>query len=113
MAIHPDEFKRYRYKNIRPVLISTDRDFIEAESRKITKAGIFLFSKKKLRNNEIYRIAIELPEKQAIEVKGKLTWSNLGEIPRKTNFAERFLSFIEVLEEDRQSFNDAVSFLLQ
>ncbi|MHC4184061.1 MAG: hypothetical protein ACYSR0_12010 [Planctomycetota bacterium] len=113
LAIHPDEFKRYRYKNIRPVLLSTDRDFIEAESRKITKTGIFLLCKKKLHRSEIYRIAIELPERQTIEVKGKLTWSNLGGIPRKTNSAERFFSFVEVLEEDRQSYEDAISFLLQ
>jgi hypothetical protein len=113
LAIHPDEFKRYRYKNIRPVLLSTDRDFIETESRKITKTGIFLLCKKKLHNNEIYRVAIGLPEQQTIEVKGKVTWSNLGEIPHKTNFSESFLSFVKVLEEDRQSYEDAVSFLLQ
>ena len=113
MAIHPDEFKRPRHKNRRPVLLSTDRDFIEAESKKITKTGIFLLCKEKLHKNEIYRIAIGLPEQHTIEVKGQLTWSNLGDIPHKTNFSERFLSFVEVLEEDRQSFKDAVSFLLQ
>jgi hypothetical protein len=113
LAIHPDEFKRPRHKNRRPVLLSTDRDFIQAESRKITKTGIFLLCKKKLHNNEIYRIAIGLPEEQTIEVKGQLTWSNLSDIPRKTNFSESFLSFVKVLEEDRQSYEDAVSFLLQ
>jgi hypothetical protein len=61
----------------------------------------------------IWEIAIRLPEKQTIEVKGQLTCSNLGDIRRKTNSSERFLSFIEVLGEDRQSFNDAFSFLLQ
>jgi predicted CoA-binding protein len=113
LSIHPDEFKRYKYRNIRPVLLSTEQDFIEAESRKITKTGIFLFSKKKLHKSKIYRIAIVLPERQKIEVKGKLTLSNLSDISHKTNFTESFLSFVEVLEEDRQSFEDAVSILLQ
>jgi hypothetical protein len=113
LAIHPDEFKGPRHKNRRPVLLSTKRDIIKAESRKITKTGIFLLCKKKLHNNEIYKIAIELPERQTIEIKGKLTLSNLGDIPHKTNFSERALSFLEVLEEDRKSFEDAVSFLLQ
>jgi hypothetical protein len=86
---------------------------MEAESRKITRTGIFLFCKEKLHHNEIYRIAIELPEKQTIEVKGKLTWSNLGDIPHKTNFSEIALYFVEVVEGDRQSFKDAVSCFLQ
>jgi hypothetical protein len=113
LAIHPDEFKRPRHKDRRPVLLSTDRNFIEAESRKITKTGVFLLCKERLHKNEIYRIAIGLPEKQTIEVKGQLTWSNLGDIPHKTNFSEIVLYFVEVLEKDRQSFKDAVSSFLQ
>jgi hypothetical protein len=112
LAIHPDEFKRTRHKNRRPLLLSTERDIIEAESRKITKSGIFLLCKEELYESEIYRVTIGLPEQKSVEVKGKLTWSNLGETRLKSNFSERFLSFVEILEEDRQSFKDAVSFLL-
>lgn len=103
-----------RVKAKRPVLIITDLDLLEAESREITETGIFLKCAQKLRRNETYRLAIRLSPKKTVIVKGKLILSNLDGIRYEGAFyPNRDISFIKVLDEDRQLLNDQIVAHLQ
>lgn len=113
LAVHLEKRRHPRVKVRRRITIFTNKGKIEGESRNITVNGMFIHCKKQLRENEIYRMLIRLPQKHSIEVRGKLIWSNLDGIDPNGTFSGMGFSFVKISDADRHRLNDAVSVHLQ
>jgi len=93
--------KQHRYKIRWPITIYTKKGPIEGESRNITGSGIFIHCQEKLSQDEIYRMVIRFPQREPVEVKGRLVWSNLEGVDRKSALAGMGFSFVKFTDEDR------------
>ena len=109
MAYSQERRRHFRFTARRPITIYTDRGAIEGESRNITHLGIFLRCKERLRKNEVYRMVINLPLKQSIEVKGRLLWSNLEGVGPASSLSGMGFSFMKFSEEDCNIIGHAFS----
>ena len=103
-----------RRKNVRgdirwPITVSADHGNIQGETRNISVDGISIRCDEPLRINEVFRIAILPPDRQAIGVSGKVIWSDLYAIDHNDTAVGLGLCFVEISDEDRKIFNDAVS----
>jgi Tfp pilus assembly protein PilZ len=59
--------------------------------------------------NEVFRIAILPPDRQAIGVSGKVIWSDLYAIDPNDTAVGLGVCFVKISDEDRKVFEDAVS----
>ena len=109
LANHLDRRKQTRTKVRWPITIYTNKGSILGESRNITSAGIFIHCHERLREDEVYRMAIRFPQRQPIEVKGKLMWSNLKGVDSESPFAGMGFSFVKISDEDRHLLDAVVS----
>jgi len=103
-----------RRKNVRgdirwPITVSADHGNIQGETRNISIDGISIRCDEPLRINEVFRIAILPPDRQAIGVSGKVIWSDLYAIDQDDTAVGLGLCFVEISDEDRKIFIDAVS----
>ncbi len=62
--------------------------------------------------NEVFRIAILPPDRQAIGVSGKVVWSDLYAIDPNDTAVGLGICFVKITDEDRKIFEDAVSALV-
>jgi hypothetical protein len=101
--------KQHRYKIRWPITIYTKRGEIEGESRNITGSGIFIHCQEKLSQDEVYRMVIRFPQRDPVEVKGKLVWSNLEGVDSNSAFAGMGFSFVRFSDEGRPRLDDLAS----
>jgi hypothetical protein len=85
-----------------PITVFTDKGMIEGETINITAAGISFSCDEPLGLNEIYRIFIMPIENQAIELKGRVVWSDVYGIDDENGTVCIGACFIEISDEDRK-----------
>jgi hypothetical protein len=93
--------KQHRYKIRWPITIHTKRGPIDGESRNITGSGIFINCQEKLRQDEVYKMVIRFPEREPVELEGRLVWSNLEAVDPKSARPGMGFSFVKFSSEDR------------
>ena len=101
--------RQHRYKIRWPITIFTQKGPIEGESRNITGSGIFIHCQEKLSQDEIYRMVIRFPQRDPVEVKGRLVWSNLEGVDSSSALAGMGFSFVKFSDEDRHRLQSAGS----
>jgi len=101
--------KQHRYKIRWPITIYTNKGPIEVESRNITGTGIFIHCQEKLRQDEVYRMVIRFPQRDPVEVEGRLVWSNLEGVSPDSTLSGMGFSFVKFSEEDSHRFGNAAS----
>ena len=89
-----------------PITVFTDKGVIEGETINITSAGISFSCDEPLSLNETYRIFVMPIENQAIELKGRVVWSDVYGIDDKNGTVCIGFCFIEISDEDRQVIED-------
>ena len=92
-----------------PVTIITDKGTIEGESRNITVAGIFIHCQEELHENEVHQIIIQIPEQEAILVKGQVAWSNFDSMEEGDMYPGMGFSFIKISDDDQMILADVIS----
>jgi Tfp pilus assembly protein PilZ len=102
--------KQHRYKIRWPITIHTKKGLIDGESRNVTGSGIFIHCQEKLRQDEVYRMVIRFPEREPVELKGKLVWSNLEGVDSKGALAGMGFSFVKFSSEDRHRIDNMASY---
>jgi len=91
-----------------PVTIVTENGRVDGETRNITVEGLFLHTLERLREGEVYRMTIKLPESQ-IEVAGKLQWSNLDHFKPDHEIPGMGFCFVRIADEDRERLGEAIA----
>ena len=92
-----------------PITIYTKKGPVKGESRNITTAGIFIRCEKELRLNEVCRMRIRPPQKQSVEVEGKLIWSNLEGLDSNGPYSGMGFSFVKCSDEDQRLLDEVIS----
>jgi hypothetical protein len=95
LADYMEKRKQHRYKIRWPITIHTKRGPIDGESRNITGSGIFIHCQEKLRQDEVYRMVIRFPEREPVELEGRLVWSNLEAVDSKSALPGMGFSFVK------------------
>jgi len=90
--------KQHRYKIRWPITIYTEVGPIEGESSNVTGSGVFIHCREKLRQDEVYRMVIRFPQREPVEVKGRLVWSNLEDADSESAFPGMGFSFVELTD---------------
>ena len=92
-----------------PITIYTKKGPVKGESRNITSAGIFIHCEKELRLNEVCRMRIRPPQKQSVEVEGRLIWSNLDGLDSNGPYSGMGFSFVKCSAEDLRLLDEVIS----
>ena len=92
-----------------PVSIFIDGDTIDGESRNITVNGVYICCEKPLRLNDTYRMLINPPHHQALDITGKVIWSDLYGLDKEMTVYCVGLCFVEISKEERVFLNDLIS----
>jgi hypothetical protein len=74
-----------------------------------TKKGPVKRCEKELRLNEVCRMRIRPPQKQSVEVEGKLIWSNLEGLDSNSPYSGMGFSFIKCSDEDLRRLDEVIS----
>lgn len=109
MADQREKRKKTRLQVKWPITIYTKKGPVKGESRNITTAGIFIRCEKELRLNEVCRMRIRPPQKQSVEVEGKLVWSNLDGLDSNSPYSGMGFSFIKCSDEDLRLLDEVIS----
>jgi c-di-GMP-binding flagellar brake protein YcgR len=89
-----------------PITVFTDEGMIEGETINISAAGISFSCEEPLSLNETYRIFIMPIENQAIELKGRVVWSDVYGIDDENGTVCIGACFIEISDEDRKAIEE-------
>lgn len=92
-----------------PITVITEEGTIEGESVNITPSGVFVRSKKLLKENENYQMIIRLPNAKQVLLRGKLVWSNLSGEEHSEAFADMGFSFVKMDEQDQKLLRAVIS----
>ena len=91
-----------------PLMIKTENGKARGETRNITGEGFFLYCSERLREGVVYPVVIKLPER-LVEMKGKVTWSNLDNCASLHFSPAMGFYFIRIDEEkDKQTLREAI-----
>jgi Tfp pilus assembly protein PilZ len=101
--------KQHRYKIRWPITIHTKKGPIDGESRNITGSGIFIQCQEKLRQDEVYRMVIRFPQRDPVEVKGKLVWSKLEGVDSKRALSGMGFSLVNSSKQDSNRMDSMAS----
>ena len=112
MAITIERRKHSRGDIRWPITVLADHGTIKGETRNISVDGISIRCDEPLMINEVFRIAILPPDRQAIGVSGKVVWSDLYAIDPNDTAVGLGICFVRITDEDRKIFEDAVSALV-
>jgi c-di-GMP-binding flagellar brake protein YcgR len=85
-----------------PITVFTDEGMIEGETINISAAGISFSCEEPLSLNETYRIFIMPIENQAIELKGRVVWSDVYGIDDENGTVCIGACFIEISDADQK-----------
>ena len=91
-----------------PVTIVTEKGEVNGETRNITVEGLFLHTLERLREGEVYRMTIKLPEKP-VEVAGRLQWSNVDHFKPDHEIPGMGFCFVKIADEDKDLLSDAIA----
>lgn len=92
-----------------PVAVLTDSGVIQAETRNITANGIFICCGDRLRLNKIFPLRISPPNKQALEVKGRVIWSDRYAVDGRDTYYGMGICFVKISDGDRHSLADLIA----
>jgi Tfp pilus assembly protein PilZ len=92
-----------------PITVLTSDAIIKGETRNISVEGIFICSEKPLPVNEALFMSISPPNHQAIDVAGKVVWSNLYGIDDQSTVFAMGICFAKISDIDRHFLADLVS----
>ncbi len=112
MAITIERRKHNRGDIRWPITVLADYGTIKGETRNISVDGLSIRCDEPLMINEVFRIAILPPDRQAIGVSGKVVWSDLYAIDPNDTAVGLGICFVKITDEDRKIFEDAVSALV-
>jgi len=101
--------KQHRYKIRWPVTIHTKKGPVDGESGNITGSGIFIHCQEKLRQDKVYKMVIRFPEREPVELKGRLVWSNLKGVDSKSALPGMGFSFVRFSNEGRHPIDNMAS----
>lgn len=91
-----------------PLTIKTESGEVHGETRNITGEGMFLYCSERLHEGIVYHVTIKLPKKR-VELKGKVTWSNLDSCTSLNLNSAMGFYFLRVdADKDRQSLRVAI-----
>ena len=92
-----------------PLTIKTESGHAHGETRNITGEGMFLYCSDRLFEGIVYSMTLQLPGKP-LEVKGRLTWSNLDSCTSSNFNPAMSFYFVRIDEDkDRQSIGEAIT----
>lgn len=106
-----DRIERREHDRIRvrwPVAVLTDFGIIQAETRNITVKGILICCEEPLPLNQILPLRISPPNYQAIQVGGKVIWSDLYGIDDQDVTYGAGICFVKISNEDRHLLEDLI-----
>ena len=98
---HPKLSERF------PVTVLTQEGEANGETRSVTVEGIFFHCPEKLREGDVCRMKIDLPEK-AVEVTGRLAWSNLEHFKPESAIPGMGYCFVKMSGKDRDRLGDVI-----
>jgi hypothetical protein len=104
--------ERRRYNRLEvnwPIIMAFDQDELEGETINITVDGVLIRCEEPLQLNEIFRISIKPPNRQVIEVTGKVIWSDHYAIGEQNTAFGMGICFVKISEVDRHFLKDLVS----
>lgn len=89
--------------------VLTDSGVIQAETRNITVNGIFICCEDRLRLNQIFPVRISPPNEQALEVKGRVIWSDRYAVEGQDSYYAMGICFVKISDGDQHSLADLIS----
>jgi len=104
------EKRKYRRINVSwPISIVVDEESIEGKTINITVDGVLISCEEPLQLNEVFRISINPPNQQGIEVNGKVLWSDHYAIDEQDTAFAIGICFVKISDVDRHFLKDLVS----
>jgi Tfp pilus assembly protein PilZ len=94
-----------------PVTVVSGSAIVQAETRNITVNGVFISSKELLRLDETVPLRINPPNRQPLEVTGKVIWTNHSGVDNQEMSYGIGICFVEVSDGDRHFLEDLISAL--
>ena len=84
-----------------PIEVFVDGNTIEGEVKNITLKGLFICCKEALHLKENFSVSISPPNRKAINVVGKVIWSDFYAIDEQNLPVCVGMSFVEISAQDR------------
>lgn len=92
-----------------PVAVMSDQGTIKGETRDISSEGVAIFCDEPLRLDASYHIAVTPPEHEALDITGRVTWSDLYGMEDGDTAVGMGICFVELSGENRVFLNQIVS----
>jgi Tfp pilus assembly protein PilZ len=92
-----------------PVILITDRGEFAAKTTNITVDGLFVKCNQQLILNEVVRMSIKPPDHDAMEMSGKVIWSESYFANSKNIIYGVGICFVEIADRDWRFFEHLVS----
>lgn len=92
-----------------PVNIIVDDEIIDGETVDISTEGLHVNCDEPVPLNETLTLTIAPPNRDLINVKAKVVWSDLDGIDADNRSVGMGLCFVEISEADRLNFDEAVA----
>ena len=92
-----------------PVFVMSNQGTIRGETRDISSEGVAIFCDEPLRLDESYHIAVTPPEHEALDVTGRVTWSDLYGMEDGVTAVCMGICFVELSGEDQVFLEKIVS----
>jgi hypothetical protein len=92
-----------------PVIVMSDLGAIRGETRDISSEGVAIFCDEPLRLDASYHMAVTPPEHEALDITGRVTWSDLYGMEDGVTAVGMGICFMELSGEDRGFLNQIVS----
>ena len=92
-----------------PVAVMSDQGTIRGETRDISPEGVAIFCDEPLRLDESYHIAVTPPEHTALDITGRVTWSDLYGMEDGVTAVGMGICFVELSGEDQVFLKEMVS----
>lgn len=109
MSDPADRRKHYRMDVKWPVTIIMNSGTVEGEATNISAQGVSISCDEPLLLNEIYTFHIRPPDYDAIEVSGKVVWSEMYGIDGENKTVVIGVCIVEISDKDHGYFKDIIS----
>lgn len=109
MADTTERRKQHRIHVAWPLSIVLDEETVEGETINVTGDGVLINCNEPLQINEVLRISIHPPNHQALEVNGKVIWSDNYAVDEHDIAFGIGICFVKISDVDRHFLQDFVS----
>ena len=92
-----------------PIAVFTDSGLIEGETTNISIEGVSICCDEPLKINESYQIYIIPFTNKAIEITGRVVWSNLYGIDEDNTAVGFGICFVEISDKDRHTIQEIIA----